>query len=307
MGGGSATTGDGTPDATLRDGGCVAGRSASEIDPIMMRRPFVQVLAATAAWMAMANAAASAATGIVVSDFRVQVAALAPGAAPGVSFSSTVGSTAQSDSAFGLPSAAARESFASGLPFGAAQACTPDNPFAGAAATISGDAFGAGAVVQTSAHASSQEPQSFGQATIGLVDDVSTASFTLAPWTVMTISADVQAWASSTGATAFEEADSGVLMAIGDSQGTGPQFAWVNDDAFAFGLLGAVDDHESFVVSLRYANASDAAISGLFSGYVSSYASSDLPVSPVSEPGPVAMSLAGLLFLITMARARRRQ
>ena len=272
----------------------------------MMRRPFVQVLAATAAGAAMASASASVATGIVVSDFRVQVVALAPNAVPGVSFSSTIGSTAESDSAFGLPSAAARQSFASGLPFGPAQACTPDNPFADAAATISGDVFGAGALVQTSAHASSQTPQSLGEATIGLVDDVSTASFTLAPWTVMTISADVQAWASSTGATPTEEADSGVLMAIGDSQGTGLQFAWVNDDAFAFGGLGAVDDHESFVVSLSYENASDAAISGLFSGYVASYASSDLAVSAVPEPGSAAMSLAGLFFVIVAACTRWR-
>lgn len=266
----------------------------------------MQALAAAAAWVAMSNAAATVATGITVSDLRVELAALTPGASPGVSFFSTIGSTAESDSSYGAQSTGAHQSFASGQPFGAANASTPASPFAGSAAAISGDAFGAGGFIQTSAYASSLVPQSLGEATIGLVDDESTASFMLAPWTVMTISANVQSWASSTGATPSEEANSGVLMAIGDSQGTGPQFAWVNFDAFAFGALGAVQDNESFAISLSYENASDAAISGLFSGYVSSYASSGMAVSAVPEPGPAAMSLAGLLFVLATACARSR-
>ena len=257
----------------------------------------MQGLAAATAWMAMSGAGASVTTGIEVSAFRVELKTLAPGAVAAVSFSSDVGSTSESDCSSGPPPIDQRQSFASGLAFGQAMTTTSADPFAGGAAAISGNAFGAGAVIHTSAYASSLVAQSLGEATIGLVDDVSTATFMLAPWTLMTISAQVHASASSTGAGAFEVADSGVLMAIGDSGGTGPQFAYVNFNAFAFGGLGAVDDVESAFLSLSYVNASDVAIGGVFSGYVASYASSGAPVSAVPEPAGAAMLMIGLLAL----------
>jgi hypothetical protein len=269
-----------------------------------MRRPFVQGLAAVTAWAAMSNAGASVATGIVVTDFRVELAALAPGATAAVSFASAVGSTAESDCSSGIPPIDQLQSFASGMAFGSAQTATAPDPFAGGAAAIAGDVFGPGALIQTSAYASSLVPQSLGEATVGLVNDVSTANFTLAPWTVMTISANVRATASSTGASAVELADSGVLMAIGDSEGTGPQFAYVNFNAFAFGGFGAVDDIETAVLSLTYENDSDTAIVGTFSGYVASYAMSGLPATPVTEPAEAAMALAGLAVLCASARRR---
>jgi hypothetical protein len=270
-----------------------------------MRRPFIEGLAAAAACAAMSSAGASVATRIAVSDLRVGLAALAPGVTPAVSFSSLLGSTSESDCSSGMPSTDQRFSFSSGRAFGQARTSTSADPFAGGAAAIAGNVFEAGAFIQTSAYASSLVAQSSGEATIGLVNDVSTASFTLAPWTVMTISATVRATASSTGASAFELADSGLLMAIGDDQGTGPQFSYVNFNAFAFGGLGAVDDTETAVVSLSYVNESNAAIFGVFSGYVSSFASSGLPVSTVPEPAEAAMLVAGLLAVGAAGRRRR--
>jgi hypothetical protein len=270
-----------------------------------MRRPFIEGLAAAAACTAMSGAGASVATRIDVSDFRIELATLVPGVTAAAGFASAIGSTSESDSSSGDPSTDQHSSFSSGLAFGRVATAAPVDPLAGSAAAISGNVFGAGAFIGTSAYASSLAPQTSAQSTIGLVNGVSAASFTLAPWTVMTISAHVHATATSTGASASELADSGLLMAIGDDQGAGPQWAYVNFNAFAFGGWGAIDDTETAVVSLTYENASDAAILGLFSGYVASYASSGQSAGAVPEPAGAAMLMAGLLAVGAAARRRR--
>ena len=262
-----------------------------------MRRLFIQVLAAAAACVALSDAWASAVAEIVVSNFRVEVTALAPQASPAVSFASLMGSTSESDSFFGNPADDQHQSVASGQAFGAAATTISLGPFAGSAAAIEGNVFGDGALIRTSAYAGDQVPQTGGDATVGLADGVSTASFTLAPWTLMTISARVDATASCSGAAPFEMADSGVLMAIGDDEGTGPQWAYVALDAFALGASGPAADVETSFISLSYVNDSDVPIFGVFSGYVASLASSGSPVDPVPEPAAAHLLLAGLAIL----------
>ncbi|MFL6696693.1 MAG: PEP-CTERM sorting domain-containing protein [Vitreoscilla sp.] len=269
-----------------------------------MRRPFIQVLAAAAACVAMSGARASAMTEIVVSDFRVEVSALAPRASPAVSFASLMGSTADSDSFFGDPVDDQHQSVASGQAFGTAATASSLGPFAGSAAAIEGNVFGDGALIRALAYAGDQVPQTGGDATVGLADGVSTASFTLAPWTLMTISARVDATASCTGASPFEMADSGVLMAIGDDQGTGPQWAYVALDAFALGASGPAADEETSFISLSYVNDSDVPIFGVFSGYVASLASSGSLLDPVPEPATAGLLLAGLAILGLQRRRR---
>jgi hypothetical protein len=272
-----------------------------------MGRPFIRGLAAATAWVAMSSAGASVETRIAASDFRVELAALAPGAKPAVSFAGGVGSTSESDCSASVRPTDQHRTVASGQAFGQALTATSAYPFSGSTAILAGDVFGAGAFIRTSAYASSLVPQASGAGTIGLVNDVSSALFTLAPWTVMRISANVYAAASSTGANDFEFADSGLLMAIGDDEGSGPQRAFVNFNAFAFGGLGAVDDTETAFVSLSYENDTNAAILGLFSGYVASYASSGLSVSAVPEPAQALLLMAGLLAAgVTAGRRRRR-
>lgn len=271
----------------------------------LIRGVRIRGLAALAAWAAVSGAQASVATQINVSHLRVELKTLAPGATPEVSFSSLLGSTSESDRSVGVPPTDQRVTAASGRSFGQTSTAATDDPYAGAAAAIEGSVFGPGASVRTSAYASSLVAQASGTGTIGLVNDVSTASFMLAPWTAMTISADVVATASCTGASPFEMADSGLLMAIGDAEGTGPQFAYVNFNALALGLFGAFDDTETTVVSLSYVNDSDAAIFGVFSGYVASFASSGLPASVVPEPSASAAMLAGLGLLAGALRRRR--
>jgi hypothetical protein len=276
-------------------------RAQSGRDTTNMRQALIRALAAAAGWVATSGAWASVSTGISVTDFRVQVTAIESGAAPAISFSSVVGSSSETDSSSGSPPVDQHRYSAGGRAFGAVATQASEDPFAGGAAALAGDAFAAGARIQTSAHASSGVEQSFAQATIGLADDVSTAAFTLAPWSVLTISANVVATASSTGAGAFEIADSGLLMAIGDAEGTGPQRAYINFNAFAFGGAGPMDDVETTVVRLTYVNDSSIAISGLFSGYVASYASSGQSVSTVDEPAGAGMLAAGLILLGTLS------
>ena len=272
-----------------------------------MKQRFIVGLAAATACTLVSGAWASVATQITVADFRVELGALAPGAVPAASFASVVGSTAKCDSSSGDPLTDRHRFAYSGQPFGATMSTALAGTFAGSEAALTGNVFGTGATVQTFAYASSRTSQSIAQGTIGLVNDVSTASFTLAPWTEMTISASVRASASSTGANPLELADSGVLMAIGDSQGTGPQWAYVNFNAFAFGGLGAVNDTETMFVSLRYKNDTAAPVDGLFSGYVSSFASSGIAVAAVSEPTGAAMLIAGLLAVGFLYRRRGRR
>jgi hypothetical protein len=242
----------------------------------------------------MASAGASVSTQIVVSDFRVDLAALAPGAAPAVSFASDLGSTSESDSTYGDPPSDRHVATASGQPFGSVAAATSQGAYAGSTAAIEGSVFGAGAIIRTSAYAGSQVPATASDATVGLVAGVSTASFTLAPWTLMTISARVDATASCTGAGDLELADSGILLAIGDAEGTGPQWAYVSFDAFAVGGGGPVRDEEATFLSLSYVNDTDAPIFGVFSGYVASFASSGMSPSTVPEPRSAALLMAGL-------------
>ena len=268
---------------------------------------FIKGLAAATVCAAASGAWASVTTQITVTDFRVQLGTLASGVAPAASFASVVGSTAECESSSGDPLNDGHGFVSSGQPFGVAMTTASTDPFAGSAAELDGNVFGAGATVQTSAYASSLAPQAMAQGTIGLVNNVSAASFTLAPWTVMTISASVRASASSTGANPLELADSGVLMSIGDSEGSGPQWAYVNFNAVAFGGMGAYNDTEMAFVSLSYENDTAASASGLFSGYVSSFASSGIPVVSIPEPPESAMLAAGLLAAGFVYRRRGRR
>jgi hypothetical protein len=289
------------PDAPRQGFGKRDWRGVGGLD---MERQFLRrALAAAAVGAFVSGSWATATTEISVSNFRVEVSALAPGAAPGVSFSSVVGSTSESNSS-GFPAPDQHRSSGTGRPFGQVMTSTSFDSASGAAAAIAGDVFGAGASIRTSAYASSGVRQSSGDATIGLVSGTSTAFFKLAPWTIMTISADVLATASSSGDSDLDLADSGMLMAIGDAEGTGPQWAYVNFNAFAFGAFGAVDDTETAVLSLSYRNDTDADILGLFSGYVASFASSGREASAVPEPATAALWLGGLLVASVLARRR---
>ena len=270
-----------------------------------MKRHWLAASVAAMAGVMAPGAWASASSAIRVSDFRVTVSALAPGSTPAVSFAGAAGSTSSSSSSSGDPRPDQHWSAAGGQAFGPAATATSADPFAGASASIAGDVYGPGAAASAAAYASSLVPASHGEGTVGLVDDVGAALFTLAPGTLMTISASVTATASATGASPDEFADSGLLMTIGDATGLGPQRADVDFDVYASGLFGAYSDTESAFVTLVYANDTNAAISGLFSGYVSAVASSGNPVSEAPEPSSMAMMLAALLALRGASRTQR--
>jgi hypothetical protein len=271
-----------------------------------MKRQWVAACAAALAGTLVPGARASTSSGISVSDFVVTVKAIAPGSHPAVSFAGAGGSTSECGSSSGSPRPDQHWTAASGHAFGDAATATTTDPFAGGSAALAGDVYGPGAVASAAAYASSLVPASFGEGTVGLVNDVGAAAFTLAPGTLMTISATVTATASATGAGPDEFAESGLLMSIGDDTGLGPQRAYIDFNVYASGLFGQYSDTETAFVTLIYANDTDAAISGLFSGYVSSYASSGDPVTDAPEPGSAAMLLAGLLAVAGVSRVRRR-
>lgn len=271
-----------------------------------MKRHWLAACVAVAAGVLAPEARASTSSGISVSDFLVSVKSIAPGSAPAVSFAGAGGSTSESGSSSGAPRPDQHQTAASGNAFGSAATATAADPFAGGTACLSGDVYGRGALASASAYASSQVPVSFGEGTVGLVNDVGAAIFTLAPGTLLTISATVTATASASGASLDEFAESGLLMSISDETGLGPQRAYIDFNVYASGLFGAYSDTETTVVTLIYVNDTDAAITGLFSGYVASYASSGDPVSAVPEPGSAATMLAGLLLAAAAVRRRRR-
>jgi len=271
-----------------------------------MKRHWRLALVIAAASVFAPAAGATSASSISVTDFLVSVKSIAPGSAPWVRFDGAGGSTSESGSSSGRPRPDQHHVADSGRAFGDAATSTSFDPFAGGSAVIDGNVFGSGAVARASAWASSLVPVSFGEGSIGLVNDVAAAAFTLAPGTLMTITARVTATASTTGDSPSEFAESGLLMAIGDESGLGPQRDYVDFNVYAPGFIGPYTDSESQVLTLVYANATDAAISGLFSGYIASYASSGdpPPVSDVPEPAAASLMLAALLA--AGARARRQ-
>ncbi len=270
-----------------------------------MKRQWLLALVAIVAGAVASGARASSSSVIKVSDFRVAVKSIAPGSQPAVSFAGAGGSTSESASSSGTRPDQ-HMTVASGSAFGDAAAATQSDPFAGGSAGIDGDVYGPGALASATAYASSLVPVAYGEGTVGLVNDVGAASFTLAPGTLMTISATVTATAWVTGASPDEFAESGLLMSIGDATGLGPQRDYVNFNVFASGLFGPYGDTETAFVTLVYANDTNVAISGLFSGYVAAVAGSGDPVSEAPEPSSAAMMLAALLGLADASRARRR-
>lgn len=268
------------------------------------RGPFLPAWLAAAAWLFTAGAQAAASTAIDVTGLQVSVVAIAPGQTPGVSFAGPGGSLAQSLASVGMPPDTWLATATGGAAFGQASSATGAGALAGSSAFLSGDVFGAGASVHTSAYASSGGPDATGQGTFGLGDGVAAAAFTLAPGTRMTITATVCATASTTGTSPFEYADSGLSLVLGDSQGGGSQFVRFTFDAFALGLFGPSVDVETTTLNLVYENDTNAAITGLFSGYVGSVAYSGNPVSPVPEPGGAAMLGVGLAALAWCRRTR---
>jgi hypothetical protein len=253
------------------------------------------------------GAGASSASAISVTDFLVSVKSIAPGSNPSVTFDGAGGSTSESGSSSGRPRPDQHHTAGSQRAFGDAATSTTFDPFAGGSAVIDGNVFGGGAVARASAYASSLVPLSFGEGSIGLVNDVAAAAFTLAPGTLMTITARVTATARTTGDSASEFAESGLLMAIGDETGLGPQRDYIAFNVYAPGFVGPYTDNEARVLTLVYANETDAAISGLFSGYIASYASSGdpPPASDVPEPPPASLMLAALLAAGVAVRGRR--
>lgn len=268
-------------------------------------RPPVTAWLAVAACLAATSAHAGATAHIDVTALQVSVTAIAPGRTPAVSFTGAGGSTSACEATSGRP-ATDHSALAQGAAaFGAVASALSSDPAAGGMATLAGDVFGDGAVVHAAAYANGPGVGATSQGTVGLANDVAAATFTLAPGTRMTITADVQAFASVSGASTGEMADAGLLMTLTDADGGGPQFARVSFDAIALGLFGPWDDREATFVSLVYENDTDADITGLFSGYVASYASAGDP-SAVPEPGAPAMMLAGLALAGVAAASRAR-
>lgn len=273
-------------------------------------KPLTIACLAALACLAAPAARASVHTGIDVTGLQVTVAPIGPDDRPGVSFAGAGGSTSTCEATSGLPPADRTAMAGSAAAFGEVGSELSSDPAVGGSATLSGDVFGFGADVHASAYASSPGPDATGQGTVGLVNGVSAAAFTLAPGTRMTITATVQAFASVSGASPFEMADSGLSMTLTDADGGGLQFVRIDFDALALGLFGPYDDVETSVLNLVYENDTDAAISGLFSGYVASYAYAGDPTA-VPEPGSAAMLLAGLALVFASggagaSRARRR-
>jgi hypothetical protein len=254
---------------------------------------------AAASGLACAPAHAGARADATLTDLRVQLFSLGagPSAPPGVTFESGGGSLARVTDTTYSGGGSRTASASSGAVFAPVDASDAAGAAADGSARISGNAFTDGADVATSARADGAGSGSEASAYLGDGDNDTT--FTLSAHTLIVISmvADLSAFAGTPGDYAIGSAELEFLGVQGDNS----QQSLANALAAAGGPMGASDSlHELLTVS--FVNPYDHAIQGTFFGGIDATAAA---APPVPEPASATLMLAAL-GLCGAARMRRR-
>ena len=253
--------------------------------------------------IACGNAWCSATTGAVVSDFRLQLVDLDPtdGITPWILFDPTYGtSSAQADAYQSQPYNEFPAYTTGAGPLAPVLASSSFNGASGLA-TLVGDAFGAGAVVTTSATTVDGFGLGISEGTIGFFNDVQIHAFELSPNTRLVISGDVTFTASMANGQPGDYADTGLVLEVFDDTDSSKDTILV----LGGGVFSPTDPSFSLATSFEvdYDNASDQVADATVSGYLGSYAQSS-GVTSVPEPGSAALMLAGLGGLAAWRRRR---
>ena len=256
-------------------------------------------LLAAAALLAAAPAQAHTSTSVTLADFQISLTDLDPsdGVAPSIMFDPQLRSTVlvgypvvdpfvsrQGDSLFGPVSLSA------------------DLDGTGGSGSISGDAFGAGAVITSSAEGNNEYADGWSSATT-TAPSFGQAEFVMGAKSQVTFSGNVSAdWdASSTAAATVAFAELRLWRNVGDEQ------EFLGDDwvgAFYYGE-GAPSGSMSGPLGLTVANDSDAPEVVDFFLIVMSNATDRQSIpSPVDEPAGAALLFVGVSTLLWRARRR---
>lgn len=184
-------------------------------------------------------------------------------------------------------------------------------PHAGGAGALTGDVYSDdGAVVATSASASGTPGSVSLNSAIGEVlfgNAGGSTTFTLGKNTRLDISADYSITGSASGAvaTGYEYAAAGVSLSLTGVNGPNSQTSIAGASNYAssyFGSQYSPSFAQTGELDVTFTGSKNAMTSGTFSGYVYSYAYSN--VSSVPEPANAAFLLGGLSAIGLLARRR---
>jgi hypothetical protein len=274
-----------------------------------MMKKFARLACIAPLLIASGSAWCSASTSAVITNFRVQLVDLDPadGITPSISFDPYGASTAQSDVYALMPSVISLDqSNSSTSPFAPVIAMVSSGSATGFS-SIFGDAFGSGAVVSTSARTDATGGNSISEGTVGFANQVEIHRFTLSPETGLVISGEATFTASTAHDQATEQADTGLYLSIGDTNGNfGPDGSWINTGIYAD---QSTTQPQTLSTSFQifYDNASTLSYDGAVGGYLGSYAASTGPLlaAAVPESSTTTLLLAGLAAFA--CRLRRRE
>jgi hypothetical protein len=274
-----------------------------------MGRKLIAASAYVVASLACVGASANTSASASMSMLEIQLIDLDPadGITPGVSFSTTSGTTASSNVSYSPTFYLYQYNNGVGA-FGPVDAITaPPNGAVGASASVSGSPFAAGGLALVSSAFAIATGTTLGASGAFLTDGPYPEPFLLTPETSMVISA-----AGTTTATAdqwpmyYEEASGKVLLQLAGSTGDGPQSSIAELLANVGPGYGPSSfDSASGELSVSFVNATASSSSGSFLGQSMSFVYTLAPAVPEPAGGTLLLLALGAFGLASMRRRPR--
>lgn len=274
-----------------------------------MGRKLVAATACLVASLACAEASANTSASASLSLLEIQLFDLDPadGIAPGVSFTTTVGTTASSVVSYAPNFFQYQMNNGVGA-FGPVEAnAAPPNGAVGASASISGSPFAAGGLSLVTSAFANATGNTLGSSGAFLMDGPYPESFLLTPETRMVISAAATATATADQwPMYYEQATGNLLLELAGATSDGPQSSTAQLLATAGYSYGPSSfDSASGELSVSFVNATASSSSGTFVGQAMSYAYTLAPAVPEPANGTLLLMALGAFGLCSMRRRPR--